>query len=273
MAYKPKATRYKRRPIKRMVAKKPKVSKTLRRAISSVVSKKIETKTINVPDPTSGLIPTNTVNRIYLGAQGIMYLANDVFRCPQGVADSTILGSGNRIGDKVQGLGFMMNYYFHTRNLYTLGNIFQIPWIKLRILVIKTSFGFSPLNYPTIFDTNFLAAETFTLQPVDKDEGYVKEVLYDDVIIIRNQSSTSDNVSKPNDQLIFNNVFHFKKYIKYDRPIKYMDNNNTDPTGTNYPVSILVTAEIDDSFVGGIPPSDTPLFHVTGYTQAWFKDA
>lgn len=265
--------RYKRQPLRRVIAKKPRVSKQLKAAITSVVAKKVETKTINCPDPTSGLLPKNTVNRIYNAASGNMYLVNDVFRCPQGTADSTILGSPNRVGDKVQGLGFMMNYYFHTYNLYTLGNIFQIPWIKLRVCVIKTAFGFNPLAYSTVFDTNFVQASTYTLQPVDKDEGYVKEVLYDDTIIIRNQASTSDAVSKPNDQLIFNNVFHFKKYIKYDRPIKYMDNNNTDPTGTNYPIHILVTAEIDDSFVGGIPPSDTPIMRVTGYTQAWFKDA
>lgn len=274
MPYKPRSTnRYKRRPLRRMIAKKPKVSKGLRKAINTVVAKKIETKTINCPDPTSGLLPKNTVDREYLAASGVMYLVNDVFRCPQGVADSTVIGSANRIGDKVQGLGFMMNYYFHTCNLYTLGNIFQIPWIKLRICVIKTAFGFSPLTYQTVFDTNFLNVSTYTLQPIDKDEGYIKEVLYDDVIIIRNQASTSDTVSKPNDQLIYNNVFHFKKYIKYDRPIRYMDNNSTDPTGTNYPISILITAEIDDSFVGGIPPSNTPLLRATGYTQAWFKDA
>lgn len=276
MPYKPRSTnRYRRRPIRRMVAKKPRVSKKLKEAIKRVVATKTETKCINVPDPdlSTLLSPKNTVNKPYLAASGVMYLAHDVFRVPQGVADGTQIGSPNRIGDKVQGLGFMMNYYFHTYNIYTLGNKFQIPWIKLRFIVFTTSFGFNPLNYSTIFDTNFLNAASFTLHPVDKDEGYVKSVLYDDVIIIRNQSSTSDSVSNPSDQLIYNNVYHFKKYIKYDRPIKYMDSNSTDPTGTNYPIYIAIAAEIDDSFTGGIPPSDTPILQITGFTQAWFKDA
>uniref|UniRef100_UPI0040487EF5 hypothetical protein n=1 Tax=Flavobacterium sp. TaxID=239 RepID=UPI0040487EF5 len=113
------------------------------------------------------------------------------------------------------------------------------------------------------------------MQPVNRDEGYVKTVLYDKTMLINNHSDFAvDNVSDPNQQLIYGSCYHFEKYIKFNHSIKYMDNNSTDPTGTDKPIYIAILAECDDSYSGGsIPPTSTPLVYTTGYTQAFFKDA
>ena len=265
---------YKRRTYKRRSRKSKSVSQPLRRAIKQVVKGQVETKTINVPDPTSGLLPTNTVNRQYLAASGVQYLVQDVFRLPQGTNDSTILGSGNRVGDSINALGFKMNYFFHTRNMVvSAGQNIQIPFVKLRITVFTTAYGVALLNMPLLYDNNFLNVQTYTLQPINRDEGYVKKVLYDKVFIIRNENDFStDSVSVPNTQMLYGNVMHFQKYIKFNHRLKYMDNNSTDPSGTSQPIFVSITAESDDSLSGFIP-SNTPLVYTTGYTQAWFKDA
>jgi len=265
-------------PKKKGAAKKPRaapsVSKPLKKAIAQVLKKQIETKTINVPDPTTGLLPKNTVNRQYLSASGVQYLVEDVFRVPQGTADSTALASGNRIGDKVRAIGFKMNYFLHTASGFTLGGSkFQIPFVKVRIIVFTTAYGVGTLNLPLLYNNDFLNAATFVQQPVNFDEGYVKEVLYDKMMIINNDNEIAvDSITTPNTQLIYASCRHFQKYIKFDRPVKYMDNNSVNPTGTDKPIYVAITAEIDDSFVGGIPPSGTPLLYMTGYTQAYFKD-
>ena len=57
-----------------------KVSKPLRKAIKQVMKGQVETKTINVTDPDSGLIRKNTINKVYLSASGLQYLAQDIFK-------------------------------------------------------------------------------------------------------------------------------------------------------------------------------------------------
>lgn len=270
----PKWKKPRKRPTRRR--KSAKVSKPLRRAIKQVVKAQVETKTINVTDPDSGLLRTNTINKVYLAASGLQYLAQDIFKVQQGVADGTALGSLNRIGDKTRGVGFKMNYYFHPRTGYTIAGLkLLVPYVKLRIIVFRQAFGQPIPNYGTLYNTDFCNVNTYTLQPVDWHEGYIKEVLYDRVHILRpNQSFAVDNVSDPTTQQAQSNVFHFQKYIKFDHPIKYMDDQISNPNGTDKPVHIAISAEIDDSWsAGGFPPSDTPLLYTTGYTQAWFKDA
>lgn len=273
MAYYPKKKRAARKPSR---AAKPKVSKPLRKAIKEVVKAQVETKTINVTDPDSGLIRTNTINKPYLSLSGLQYLANDIFKVSQGVTDSTALGASNRIGDKVRAIGFKMNYYFHIATKYNFTSLkLLIPFVKLRILVFRQSFGQPLPTIGTAYNTDFVNVNTSTLQPVDFHEGYVKEVLYDRVHILRPASTTgTDNVSDPNTQQSVANVFHFQKYCKFDHPLKYMDDQITNPNGTDKPVHIAISAEIDDSWsAGGFPPSGTTLLWTTGYTQAWFKDA
>lgn len=253
-----------------------KVSKPLRNAIKQVVKSQIETKTINVTDPDSGLIRKNTINKIYTAASGLQYLAQDIFKVEQGIADGTALGSQNRIGDKTRAVGFKMNYYFHVANQYSLGSLkLLIPFVKLRIVVFRQAFGQPMPTYGTLYNTDFCNVSSYTLHPIDYHEGYVKEVLYDKVHILRpNQQFPVDNVSFPNTQQAEANVFHLQKYIKFDRSLKYMDDQITNPNGTDKPIHIAISAEIDESWSsGGFPPSGTPLIYTTGFTQAWFKDA
>lgn len=263
----------KKRAARKPRSKSAKVSKPLRRAINQVVKAQVETKTINVTDPDSGLIRKNTINKVYQAAQGLQYLAQDVFKVEQGITDSTALGAQNRIGDKTRAVGFKMNYYFSPRTNYTLASAkLLVPFVKLRILVFRTAFGIPPPSYATLFNTDFVSANTSTLQPVDFHEGFVKEVLYDRVHIIRSLDMfASDSVSDPNQHQPFSNVFHFQKYIKYDRPLKYMDDQVTNPNGTDKPVYIAISAEMDDAT--SQMAAGTTLLYTTGYTQAWFKDA
>lgn len=253
-----------------------KVSKPLRNAIKQVVKAQIETKTINVTDPDSGLIRANTINKAYNSASGLQYLAQDIFKVGQGVNDGTALGSNNRIGDRTRGVGFKMNYYFHVANQYQLASAkLLVPFVKLRIVVFRQAFGQPIPTYGTLYNTDFINVSTYTLQPIDFHEGYVKEVLYDKVHILRpHQSYPVDSVTFPNTQQAVSNVLHFQKYIKFDRSLKYMDDQISNPNGTDKPIHIAISAEIDESWsAGGFPPSGTPLLYTTGYTQAWFKDA
>lgn len=268
-AYKPR----RRAPARR--TRPAKLTQPMRKAIKQVVKGQIETKTINVVDPNSGMLPANTVSKAYGAASGLQYLAQDVFKVLKGVEDSTSLTAQNRIGDKIRASGFLMNYYFHNSNTYTIGgNTYTIPFVKLRIIVFTTAFGVTPPTYALAYNGDFLGANTYTLQPVATHEGYIKSVLMDKTIILRNQNQfATTSSSSPNQQLVHGGVYHFKKYIKYDHPVKYMDENGSSPNNTQNQVHIAISAEIDDSWIGGIPPSGTNILYSTGYTQAWFKDA
>lgn len=248
-------------------SKAGKPSKNLRKAVKTIMNKTVETKTINVP--TSSSTTANTVSLNYLSGVGLQYLVQDVFKVPQGVNDSTAILSNNRIGDKIKGIGFLMDYYIHTYTLFNLVTTFQIPFVKIRISVWKQAFGSPLLTAPLLYDTNFLLSNTSTLQPINWDEGYVKDVIYDKVFVIKNQLyglSSGGPSAFP-----LNSVFHFKKYIKYDHSIKYVDNNTLSPTSTATPIYITMSAEVDDA--NTFVPSSTKILNTTGYTRAWFKDA
>lgn len=256
--------------------KKDKLTQDLKKEIKAEVKKlqqkKIESKTINVP-----LSPGGSANSVYVpyGAlSGVQYLAQDVFRLPQGVQDSTTLNAPNRLGDKINAIGFYMDYYFSIPNFYTIGaSSFFLPYVKLRITVFKQAFGSPLLSTPLLYDTNFLPTATSTLQPINWGEGYVKDILYDKVHIIRNNLSVmgAGSGTFPNVP-VSGNMLHFKKYIKYPQSVKFTDNNTTSPNSTDKPIYIAISAEMDDSNTGVIP-SGTKILFSTGYTRAWFKDA
>jgi len=246
-----------------------KVSKPLRRAIKQVMKTQIETKTINCPDPTG---VSNSVATPYAALSGLQYLVQDVFKLNQGVQNSTVIAAANRIGDKVKGVGFLMDYYFRIINFYSIGsNTFFLPYVKLRITLFTQAFGIPPSPAPLVYDTNFLNSATSTLQPINWDEGYVKTVLYDRVHIIRNTLSVQGAIAAASVSPL-GQVFHFKKYVKYDHLVKYMDNNTGAPNSTDKPVYLAISAEVDDSLTGSVPSGQKILF-TTGYTRAWFKDA
>lgn len=256
-----------RRAGKRGAAKSKRNS--VKTIVKRMLNKNIETKTVNVPDPATGT--TNTVNYQYVAGQGIHFLGNDIFKLPQGVDDSTLLVSPNRLGDRVTGVGFLMDYYFTLNTGYSIGPAaYVIPFVKLRITVWKQAFGTPLLTSPLLYDSNFLVANTSTLQPINWDEGYVKDVLYDKTFLIKqNFQSTAWNGA--GNILPINTCFHFKKYIPYKALIKYADNNTLNPNGTDKPIYITMAAEMDDA--SGLMPSGTRLLTATGYTRGWFKDA
>lgn len=265
MPYFPRNRRLRRR---RLMKQTRKVSKPLARAVKSVIARQVETKTINCPNP-SGLANSNYVP--YGALSGVQYLVTDVFKQPQGTADSSVIGSGNRVGDKIKAIGFLMDYYFSIPTLYTITASFYVPYVKLRITVFTQAFGSPLLSAPLIYDTNFNNGNTSTLQPINWNEGYVKNVLYDKVHIIRNNLSPLSTNTAVN-PAVSGNMLHFRKYIKYDHNVKYVDNNTTSPNSTDKPIYIAISAEVDDSNTG-LVPSGTKILFSTGYTRAWFKDA
>lgn len=250
-----------------------KLSKPMKAAVKKEVKaqakKDIETKTINVqsstqPGQNNALVP-------YGALSGLQYLVQDVFSVKQGVTDSTVIGSSNRLGDKIRGIGFLMDYYITMPSFYTLsGSSYPIPFVKFRIIAFKQAYGTPVLNSSLLYDTNFLVANTSTLQPINWDEGYIKDVLYDKTHIIRSSQGFTPGGTFQVPALA--NVFHFRKYIKYDHPIKFNDNSATSPNATDVPVSVVISAELDDSF-SGLTPSGTKILFTTGYTRAWYKDA
>lgn len=265
--------RLRRRPGRRSAVRrtrKVKPSKSLTRAVKEIVKTNIETKTINVP---SAVTPTTNNALVPYGAlSGLQYFVQDVFKVSQGVTDSTAIGSANRLGDKIRGVGFLMDYYITMPSFYTLsGTSYPIPFVKFRITAWKQAYGSPLLNQPLLYDSNFLVTNTSTLQPINWDEGYVKDTLYDKVFIMRNNyvgfvPGSSFQVPA------LANVFHFKKYIKYDKIIKFVDNSSTSPNSTDNPIYVTLSAEVDESF-SGLTPSGTKILFTTGYTRAWFKDA
>jgi len=242
---------------------------SVKKIVKQMINKNIETKTVNVPDPATGT--TNTVSYQYTSGQGIHYLAQDVFKLPQGVDDSTLLVSPNRLGDRVTGIGFLMDYYFTLNTGYSIGAAnFVIPFVKLRVTCWKQAFGTPLLTSPLLYDSNFLVVNTSTQQPINWDEGYVKDVLYDKVFLIK-QNFQSTAWNSAGNILPLNTCFHFKKYIPYKKLIKYSDNNSLNPNGTDKPIFITMSAEMDDA--SGLMPTGTRLLTATGYTRGWFKDA
>jgi hypothetical protein len=261
------AKRFKRRM---PMAKTRKVSKTLAKAIKSVVSKNAETKLINVPQSGTS---TNTIALNYLALSGIQYLVQDVFAVPQGVENTTGIGGLNRIGDKIQALGFQMDYYFQPfANYGVAGTTVAIPYVKLRVVVFEGKFGVPAPSTPLLYDTNYLALNTSTLQPINYDAGYCRKVLHDKVYIIRNDSSLAGNSPTLNVIRPLGSVFHFKKYFRYNKLVQSVDSPSPANTQTKNPIYIVISAELDDAQTG-ITPSGTPILNTTGFTRAWFKDS
>jgi hypothetical protein len=270
-----KYNKYAKKPKKSIV--KPKFTKRVQTAIKNIVKKsmdkQIETKTINVPD-TSSLGVSNTRNLVYGALSGLQYLCYDIFKVSQGVLNSTQIGAANRIGDKIHAKGFEMNYMFHTRNNYTVGPAnYVLPFVKLRVIVFRTNSLTSALSQQQLLDISYLAGDTSVLQPIDWNEGYLREVLYDKTYVIRSQSvNIATAGSIPNAPFPYGNCIHFKKYIKYDKVINANDSNSSSPLSSDKLISIAILAEVDDSNTG-LVPSGTSLLYTTGYTRAFFQDA
>lgn len=266
---------YKRKSRRMAKSSARKVSKPLARAIKQVVKRQVETKTLTVPLAPGGTV--NSGNIPYGALSGVQYLCQDLWRQNQGTANSTAisLSNGNRVGDKIQAIGFLMDYYFTTKSFYTVGaTSFFIPFVKMRITAFRQAFGTPLLATSLIYDENILLNLTSTLQPINWDEGYVKDVLYDKTFIIRNNNSVqaAGTGTFPQPLPDTGNVMHFKKYIKFPHVVKYCDNNTVSPNSTDKPIYVVISAEVDDANAG-LVPSGTKILFSTGYTRGWFKDA
>lgn len=268
MPFRPrKLNRRRRAPLRRKMTRR-KVSKPLARAIKQVMSKQVETKELNVP--MAGSTSTNTVALSYTSGAGLVYLVSDLFSMPQGTADTTAIYGANRVGDRVSALGFQMDYSISMKNTYAIGsNTYYLPYVKVRVICFTGVYGSPPPAIQLVYDSNYLTASTSTLQPVDKDSGYVKSVLYDKTFIIRNNSNTIIPGGVQN--LPLANCIHFKKYIPYKRLIKYVDNSPATPNKTDVPIYVAISAEYDDA--NTLTPTGTGLLNITGFSRAWFKDA
>lgn len=247
---------------------KVKVSKPLRKAIKQVMSKQVETKTLNVP--MAGSTSTNTVALSYTSGAGLVYLVADLFSMPQGVSDTTTIYGPNRVGDRVSALGFQMDYYISMKNSYSIGsNLYYLPYVKFRVIAFTCPYGLPAPAISLVYDNNYVTASTSTLQPVDHDSGYVKQVLYDKTFVLRNNCNTIAPAGATNIPLA--NCIHFKKYVPYKKLIKYTDNSPVSSNKTDNPIYVAISAEFDDA--NTLTPTGTGLLNITGFTRAWFKDA
>lgn len=265
-------SKYAKKSTKYVRVLKPDVVAT-KQLIKQALSTEIETKTINVPDPVTPA--TNTVHRLYLQGSGLQYLVVDAYKQLQGTANSTVIGNpiGNRIGDKVKAVGILMDYFFHSRSSYSIGsNSYHIPFVKVRVTLFTQAYGVSLPTLALLYDSEFVAGGGASLRPVDYSEGNARRVLYDRVHIIENRPADPLSAGGPNSPSPTSAMIRFRKYIKLDKFIKYMDSNSGNPNGTQNPIYMTVYAEVDDGFTG-LVPSGTTLLYMTGRTQCWFKDA
>ena len=135
-----KINKSKNRYAKKSAGKKATMAKKdIVKVIKSVSLAEIETKTINVPY--FGSTTQNSVNISYFALSGTQPHTYDIFAQPQGTTNSSVIGAGNRLGDKIRSVGFLMDYYFTALNLYSiLPNYYFIPYVKLRIMLFILAF-------------------------------------------------------------------------------------------------------------------------------------
>ena len=251
----------------------PKLKKTVVELMKKVSYSTQETKMVNAPDATVGA--ANTVNLSYAAASGLQYLVTDIFSMRSGVLNSTTVGSANRIGDKIHALGIKMNYYFSTYSSYGSPSLFGIPYVKVRVLVFQLLNDLVPNPLlPLVLDTNFVGTGAFvdsTLQPFNAQKGLVKRVVYDKVHIIRNNAANQGSLGPAAAAYPLGNVFHFEKYIKIGKDIKYNDSSTTNPNGTEMPYCVAIVAEIDNTTL--YTASAQRILTTSGYTVGYYKDA
>lgn len=230
-----------------------------------VIRKNIETKLINCPN--SNIFGTT----FYTANQGLFYLAKDVFAMQQGPQNSSSISSStaNRIGDKIRAVGFMLNYDLAMPNIYSVGSTtIMLGYVKFRVVVYTQAFGVPALSYSQVFDGNFNTGGTYTQQPINFQDGFVKRVLWDKTYVIK----TNTGVAPPVVQTPYTNVFQLRKYIKYDKIIEYCENQiGSAQNSTREPIFVVLTAEYDTP--NTVTPTGTSLLSVNGYTCGWFKDA
>lgn len=241
------------------------------KAVKRVLMRNVETKCINAPH--NGIGPSNTLGQPYPANTGLIYLAKDIFAMPQGSADSTAVSATNRVGDRINAKGFLMNYTFQPKLFYTVGTSnFYIPFVKIRVTAFQANFGVGNITDSLLYDNNVTAGAGTTLKPINWGSGYIKSVLYDKVFVVTNNASGLTGGTTSVQVANWGKCLHFRKYINLkNKVIDYADNSSTSPNATRYPIMVVVSGEYDD--YSTITPTGTTLFHMTGATVGWFKDA
>ena len=245
-----------------------KLSKPMKLAVTRIVKGNTETKTV-IRNPVSQPLVMNSNYNVLNG---------DVFSVPQGTGDSTLAGSANRIGDLVKSSGFKLNYQFTLNSQYS-GLSYPIPYMNVRVVVCQLasplSVGGAP-NTNGVLDQGPLGGPAGPLNnlglmicpTMTEGKGFVKRILYDKVITMRNVGIFVNNGTTAT---IMGSHYRLQKYIKFAHNIKYAD-QSTVPDETNNPICV-------GYFIQGTsgtpiePSAGNTVGNVIGFTQGWYKDA
>lgn len=258
----------------KMVPKKSKKSKALskdqKKAVNSLINQKIEVKNAYKAYTTA------TFNK----GDDMLIMASDVFGdITQGAGDNSISGvsnTGSRIGDSINSSGILFNFVLVARNTFIVPGTgsYQLPWVSVRLMVFTARAPKQLLGSPTIAKCLDGVAVSTTLAPTRApwsmtQYGYVKKILYDKVIKIRNDGLFVNN-SIASDTLL-GNEFHFKKYIPYKKVVKYTDlTSNPQQNETAEPIYFAILAETAPFLNTGVTG---PLVSISGYTKSFYRDA
>lgn len=254
---------------RKRVNPKGKLSKVVKYQVQRLINKNIETKQAYKTYQTA----TYNVN------DDILVMSSDVFGgIGQGALDASVPSSNNRIGDSITARGVMFNFRIVSRNTFVVSGVgsFQLPWVSIRLMIFTTRASVAQLGLPTkakCFDSQ---AMTVNIAPTQvpwsmTQYGYVKNVIYDKVIKIRNNGLFVNN-SISSDTLL-GNEYNFKKYLKLNKVIKYTDNVGGSPNETAEPMFFAILAETAPFLNTGLNTGTQPLCTISGYTKVYYKDA
>lgn len=249
-------------------AKKSKLAPAVKYQVQKLINKNIETKQAYK----TYLTATYNVN------DDMLVMASDVFGgIGQGALDSSTPASNNRIGDSVTARGVLFNFRIVARNVFTVAsNNFQLPWVSIRLMVFTARASVALLGAPTKAKCLDGQAMTVNIAPTQvpwsmTQYGYVKNVLYDKVIKIRNDGLFVNNsvASDP----VLGNEYNFKKYFKLNKIVKYTDNVSGSQNETSEPMFFAILAETAPFLNTGLNTGTQPLCSISGYTKVYYKDA
>jgi len=250
-------------------AKKAKLPNALKYQVQRLINKNIETKQAYK----SYLTATYNVN------DDMLILASDVFGgIGQGALDSSTPASNNRIGDSITARGVLFNFRIVSRNTFVVqgSGSYQLPWVSVRLMVFTSRASVAQIGQPTKNKCLDTQAMTVNIAPTQvpwsmTQYGFVKNVLYDKVIKIRNNGLFVNN--SINSDTLLGNEYNFKKYFKLNKVIKYTDNVSGSPNETSEPMFFAILAETAPFLNTGLNTGLQPLCTISGYTKVYYKDA
>lgn len=253
---------------RKVYKKKDKLAPSVKYQVQKLINKNIETKQAY----------KTYLTATYNANDDFLVMAQDVFGgIGQGALDSSTPASNNRIGDSITARGVLFNFRIVARNVFTVaGNNYQLPWVSVRLMIFTSRASIAQLGLPNKTKCLDGQAMTVNLAPTQvpwsmTQYGYVKNVIYDKVIKIRNDGLFVNNsiLSDP----VLGNEYNFKKYLKLNKVIKYTDNLAGTPNETSEPMFFAILAETAPFLATGIGTVNAPLCSISGYTKVYYKDA